>query len=278
MHLRSATDKVTEEAKLLREELHELESEIAVLKYRSGHGPDGDPRLKQAELEIAQLSHSGRKKHLQIAKALSALSRCLGAQESHPLYTRICLPKKKKKNWDQRRAKLVSIREEKLRNAYDFVMDPRHYVDPAKAQYSDERFGTAQGDFCGVRFETVQFPGVKSLQQVYDAAVYYLTNREISITERLGHITVRDDYETLDGSVYNARVLSALLDNVTMETSSLLFPKMDPDGQYGMVVPTKTNSIRTTRLSAFGRMCQLLLFSQSAKRSDEYKQTENSVN
>ncbi|ETP01253.1 hypothetical protein F441_21480, partial [Phytophthora nicotianae CJ01A1] len=28
---------------------------------------------------------------------------------------------------------------------------------------------------------------------------------------------------------------------------------------------TKRNSFRTTRLSAFGRMCQLLLFSQSAK-------------
>ncbi|ETK86670.1 hypothetical protein L915_08729, partial [Phytophthora nicotianae] len=154
-----------EEAKRLREELHGLESEVAVLKYRSGHGPDGDPRLKQAELEIAQLSHSGREKHLQIAKAQSAMSRCLLNNLIHST-----LAFASQKNWDQRRAKLVSIREEKLRNAYDFVMDPRHYVDPAKAQYSDERFETAQGDFCGVRFETVQFPGVKSLQQVYDAA------------------------------------------------------------------------------------------------------------
>ncbi|KAG7381981.1 hypothetical protein PHYPSEUDO_005395 [Phytophthora pseudosyringae] len=113
-------------------------------------------------------------------------------------------------------------------------MDPRHCVDPAKAQYSDERFETTQGDFCGVCFKTMQFPGVKSLQQVYDAAVFYLTNMEISITERLGHVTVRD-YETIDGSMYNARVLSKVFDNVTMETSSLLFPKMDPDGEYGMV-------------------------------------------
>ncbi|KAF4128841.1 hypothetical protein GN958_ATG21958 [Phytophthora infestans] len=188
--------------------------------------------LKQAESEIAQLSQTARKQHLQIAKAQSAISRCLGVQQSHPLYTRICLPK----DWDQRRAKLVSIREEKLRNAYDFVMDPRRYIDPVKAQYSDERFETADGDFCGVRFETVQFPEVESLQQVYDAAMYYLTSMEISITERLGHVTVRDDYETIDGSVYNARVLSTVHDNVTMETSSLLFPKMDPDGEYGMVV------------------------------------------
>ncbi|KAL3664092.1 hypothetical protein V7S43_010977 [Phytophthora oleae] len=59
---------------------------------------------------------------------------------------------------------------------------------------------------------------------------------EISITERLGHITVRDDYETIDGCVYNARVLSTVHDNVTMETSSLLFPRFHPNGKYGIVV------------------------------------------
>ncbi|EGZ29335.1 hypothetical protein PHYSODRAFT_263495 [Phytophthora sojae] len=91
-------------------------------------------------------------------------------------------------------------------------------------------------DFCGVRFETMKFPGVKFLQQVYDAAVYYLTNMEISITERLGHVTVRDDYDSCHGSMYNARVLSTVYDDVTLETSSLLFPKMDAEGKYGMVV------------------------------------------
>ncbi|KAG4054645.1 hypothetical protein PC123_g10230 [Phytophthora cactorum] len=77
-----------------------------------------------------------------------------------------CLPK----DWNQRRAKLVSIREEKIRNAYNFVMDPKRFVDIDKTTYSDELFESPEGDFCGIRFETVQFPGVKSLQQVYDAA------------------------------------------------------------------------------------------------------------
>ncbi|KAF4323517.1 hypothetical protein BBO99_00006846 [Phytophthora kernoviae] len=152
-------------------------------------------------------------------------------QQSYPLYTRICLSK----DWNQRKAKLVEIRDQKLRSAYSFVMDPRRYVDPDKTRYSDERFETAQGDFCGVRLETVQFSGVKSLQQVYDAVVYYLTNMEISITEQLGHITVRDDYEIIDGSVYNARVLSTNQHNVVIETSSLLFAKFDADAGYGMV-------------------------------------------
>ncbi|RLN56885.1 hypothetical protein BBJ29_002699 [Phytophthora kernoviae] len=160
------------------------------------------------------------------------MSRCMGSQQSHPLYTRICLPK----DWGRRQAKLMGIYEQKIRNAYNFVMDPKRYVNPTTAHYSDERFETAQGDFCGVHLETVQFPGVKSLQQVYDAAVYYLTNMEISITERLGHITVRDDYETIDGSVYNARVVSRNQHNVVIETSSLLFTKLDVDAGYGLVV------------------------------------------
>ncbi|KAF1791662.1 hypothetical protein GQ600_12045 [Phytophthora cactorum] len=199
-----------------------------VLKYRSGHGSYVDPELQQVEMENGKLSQTARKQHLEVAKGQSAMR----DPAISPTYTRICLPK----DWGKRRNKLVSIREEKLRNAYDFVMDPRHYVDPAKAQYCDERFETTEGDFCGVRFETVQFSWSQVTPASYDAAVYYLTNMEISITECLGHITVRDDYETINGSVYNARVLSTVLDNVTMETSSLLFPKMDPDGKYGMVV------------------------------------------
>lgn len=178
------------------------------------------------------MRESVRAQQLHVAKMQSAISQCLRSQQHYPLYTRICLPK----DWNGRRAKLISIRDEKLNNAYKFIMDPKRCVETDKTTYSDELFESEEGDFCGVRFETVQFPGVKSLQQVYDAAVYYLTNMEISITERLGHVTVRDDYETIDGCVYNARVLSTVRDDVTMETSSLLFPKFDPDGKYGMVV------------------------------------------
>ncbi|KAG7381980.1 hypothetical protein PHYPSEUDO_005394 [Phytophthora pseudosyringae] len=223
-----------EKARELRDEVRRLESQVTVLKIRSaGSGQESlvDVELTQTQEENAKLSESIRVQQLQVATMQSALSQSLRSQRSHPLYAFISLPK----DWNQRRVKLMSIRKEKLRNAYNFVMDPRRYADIDKTTYSDELFESPEGDFCGVRFETVQFPGVKSLQQVYDAAVFYLTNMEISITERLGHVTVRDDYEIIDGSVYNARVLSKVFDNVTMETSSLLFPKMDPDGEYGMV-------------------------------------------
>ncbi|KAG6621989.1 uncharacterized protein IUM83_07378 [Phytophthora cinnamomi] len=224
-----------EEAKELRQEVRKLESQVAVLTLRSaepGQESEVDAMLKQAEQENAKLRDSARKKQLQVAEMQSAMSRCLGDQRTHPLHTRICLPK----DWGQRKAKLMAIREEKLRNAYNFVMDPIHFVDVDRTTCSDELFESEEGDFCGVRFDIVQFPGVKSMKQVYDAAVFYLTNMEISITERLGHITVRDDYDSVDGSLYNARVSSSVRNDITMETSSLLFPKMDPEEKYGIVV------------------------------------------
>ncbi|EEY68264.1 uncharacterized protein PITG_04686 [Phytophthora infestans T30-4] len=200
-----------------RREVRKLKSQVIVLKLRSEQESGVDDSLKQTQAENTTLSESIRAQHLQIAKMQSAMSQYLV-------------------NWNKRRAKLVSIREEKLRNAYNFVMDLKRIVGSDKTTISDELFESPEGDFCGIRFKTVQFPGVKSLQQVYDVALYYLTNMEVSITERLGYVTVRDDYETIDGIVYNARVLSTAHDTVTMETSSLLFPKMDPDGEYGIVV------------------------------------------
>ncbi|KAG7390464.1 hypothetical protein PHYBOEH_007034 [Phytophthora boehmeriae] len=242
-----------EQAKLLHEEVRRLESEVAVLKIRSTDSsqvPVGDRVLEQAAVKNALLRHSAREQQVQIAKAQSAMSRCMGCQNAHPLYTRICLPK----DWSQRQAKLLGIYELKLRRAYNFVMDPKRLIDPSKAQFSDERFETSRGDFCGVRFETVHFPGVKSLQQVYDAAVYYLTNMEISITERLGHITVRDDYETIGGNVYNARVMSTNQHNVVIETSSLLFTKLDVDAGYGMVVLDSVDEDELYPYSPAGRV------------------------
>ncbi|ETP53274.1 hypothetical protein F442_01787 [Phytophthora nicotianae P10297] len=74
---------------------------------------------------------------------------------------------------------------------------------------SRELFETDNGDISSLRSTVVHFPGVESLRQVFEALWFYLTNMEISISERLGHITVREDYDMIDGIAYNARILSS---------------------------------------------------------------------
>lgn len=130
----------------------------------------------------------------------------------------------------------MQIREEKLKNAHSFMLGTSSVEDSHNRQYSDERFETAQGDLCGVRLETATFPGVSSIQQVFDAIMLYFSSNEICILKHLGHTTVRDERDCIDGKIYNSRVLSTNEAGVTVEASTLVLPHLSPDGRYGMVV------------------------------------------
>eukprot|EP00644_Phytophthora_capsici_P014711 jgi/Phyca11/10660/fgenesh1_pm.PHYCAscaffold_53_\ len=124
----------------------------------------------------------------------------------------------------------------KLRNAYEYIMARSSHSQPEKMQLSDERFESAQGDLCCVRYETIHFRGVESLEQVYNALIFYLTNMEISISERLGNITVRDDYDSIEGTAYNSRISSTEDCGVTTEMNAVSFPQLFGKDELGVGV------------------------------------------
>lgn len=224
-----------EEQSALQQEIERLESQVAVLKTRSlppEEAAKADPVLRRREAENVALTSVLRHQQLHVANAQSLLSRCLGDQFTHPLYTRIKLTK----DWPERRATLRAIRAEKLRNAYEYIMARSSHSQPEKMQLSDERFESPQGDLCCVRFETVHFRGVESLEQVYNALIFYLTNMEISISERLGHITVRDDYDSIEGTAYNSRIASTEDCGVTTEMNAVSFPQLFAKDELGLGV------------------------------------------
>uniref|UniRef100_K3X389 Uncharacterized protein n=1 Tax=Globisporangium ultimum (strain ATCC 200006 / CBS 805.95 / DAOM BR144) TaxID=431595 RepID=K3X389_GLOUD len=112
-------------------------------------------------------------------------------------------------DWDERRQTLLAMKEQKITNAYEYVAARSKFLDPLKSHISDERFENAQGDYCCVWFDTIQFENVKSVKQVFDAFVFYLLSMEISITERLGNLTIRDDYDFVhDNTMSSYRLLS----------------------------------------------------------------------
>ncbi|KAG6946206.1 hypothetical protein JG688_00016166 [Phytophthora aleatoria] len=224
-----------EEQSALQHEIEQLESQVAVLKSRSlppEESAKADPVLQRREAENATLTSLLRHQQLHVANAQSLLSRCLGDQHTHPLYTRIRLTK----DWSERRATLRAIRAEKLRNAYEYILARSIHSQPEKMQLSDERFESSQGDLCCVRFETIHFRGVESLEQVYNALIFYLTNMEISISERLGHITVRDDYDSIEGTAYNSRIASTEDCGVTTEMNAVSFPQLFGRDELGLGV------------------------------------------
>uniref|UniRef100_H3HEB0 AAA+ ATPase domain-containing protein n=1 Tax=Phytophthora ramorum TaxID=164328 RepID=H3HEB0_PHYRM len=69
--------------------------------------------------------------------------------------------------------------------------------------FSENRFENEHGDMCCIRFDTVHYPGVASLQQVFDALSFFMTNMEIVISEQLGHVMLRDDYDTIEEEAFH---------------------------------------------------------------------------
>ncbi|KAG6610452.1 uncharacterized protein IUM83_06566 [Phytophthora cinnamomi] len=192
----------------LQEEVRRLQSELQQLQ----------PSRIQGDIisENAFLSSIMRQHQLEIA---SVHSICSHPMEMHPLCSHIRL----KKSWVDRNKTLLAIREQKFRAAYEYVAMRSQLTPWHQPHLSDERFETADGDVCCTLFQTVQLAGVESLKQVYDAVVFSFDNAEISISERLGHITTRYDYDGGDGNISNARIISTNEIGISTELNCVMF-------------------------------------------------------
>ncbi|KAG6610674.1 uncharacterized protein IUM83_06567 [Phytophthora cinnamomi] len=221
---RKATNtKRKEEIDGLKEEVRKLRRELklqADVRDLQPPGETGCPRppLEQVLLENKGLRSAIHRQQLDNARVQSALP---PPWEHHPLCTYIHLTK----NWHDRRRTLLGVRERKFRDAYEYITARTHSTSSASYS-SDDRFETASGDVCAVLFQSVELPGVKSLKQVYDAVVFSVNNAEISISERLGHVTTRDDYDCGVGSISNARIVSTNDIGISTEINCVMFAQL----------------------------------------------------
>lgn len=159
-------------------------------------------------------------------------------QYLRPLHSPIFLTK----NWEKRKELLLSIQERKLQDAYELVSQRSQVTEGNQAVLSDERSELNNGGTCCTIFQSVPLPGVKSVKQAYNAVLYAFNHAEISISERLGHVTVRDDYDYVDSKIYNARIVSTSDLGVETELNCAVLSRLCErdksfgDGACGMVV------------------------------------------
>ncbi|KAJ0392133.1 hypothetical protein P43SY_010820 [Pythium insidiosum] len=121
----------------------------------------------------------------------------------------------------ERRNTLLSIRREKLHRCYQFVHERLHHIPETSPYHVEERYVNAKGDRIISRFERLLFPGVQDVKQVFNALLFYLTNMEISISETLGHVTVRDDIDAVETRVSNHRVVSSTSYGIELELNAV---------------------------------------------------------
>lgn len=142
----------------------------------------------------------------------------------------------------QRKATLLALRDKKLRNAQRFIESRCHLYDPASPIIEFQQFETEQGDFCSVHCSREQYEGLQSVQQVFDVLLFSIRNIEINISEKLGHLTIREDDDSGDNNIFQNRLVSTTHTGLQLESNTAMFSgyfENDPDhedvGEYGII-------------------------------------------
>lgn len=132
-----------------------------------------------------------------------------------------------------RRQTLLSIKEEALANAEQFLLSRGQLLDVLRPYHTDGRCENAQGDFCCTAFDIIQFEDVHSVRQVWDALLFFLDNIEISVSENLGEVTLREDSEAQDEGIAHHRLVSLSRSGITEEINRVHFTRCTEAGRGG---------------------------------------------
>ncbi|KAF4139288.1 hypothetical protein GN958_ATG11504 [Phytophthora infestans] len=218
-----------DEMKRLQTQLQVLDMQLRRLQAR--------PRSAKAQIQdIVGANNSLRDvihgQQLAVAGARSMLAGMQERQSGSPLCRHIHLPRE----WWERRQVLLSLKSDMITRGYQYVVARSQHLDLMKPQLMDHRYEDAQGNFCCERFEFFHFTGVQSIKQVFEAIKYFMLNMEITISEALGHTTVREDYDTVDDgtSLWNYRLLSTDSHGITSEVNKVVLTEFfDQSVQMG---------------------------------------------
>ncbi|KAL3660380.1 hypothetical protein V7S43_014533 [Phytophthora oleae] len=218
-----------DEVKRLQTQLQVLQRQLTRLQAR--------PRSARAQiLDVANANNSLRDvihgQQLAVAGARSMLAGMQERQSGSPLCRHIHLPHE----WWERRQVLLGLKSDMITRGCQYVVARSQHLDLLKPQLMDHRYEDVEGNFCCERFEFFHFTGVQSIKQVFDAIKYFMLNMEITISEALGHTTVREDYDTVDDgtSIWNYRLLSTDSNGITSEVNKVVLAEyFDESEQMG---------------------------------------------
>ncbi|KAG2908028.1 hypothetical protein PC114_g10629 [Phytophthora cactorum] len=98
----------------------------------------------------------------------------------------------------QRHRELVAMKHAKLQTTHEFLLRRSRGLEPGRQYCEEERFETSRGDYCAVQFAVAHFRGATSVRAVFDAALFQIANVEMSMSEVLGNITIREDDDNGD--------------------------------------------------------------------------------
>lgn len=158
-------------------------------------------------------------------------------------------PTKLSKDPIQRTAGLLEMRKQRLKSAYDFMMGMLSHMDLSTDFLDQKRYVSNSGDICSERFEIVPLPEARSVKPVFEAVEAFVSDMEITMSEVMGDITVRENdipQLTTDCPVVQHRFVSSIANTVEMDTNQAAFADYWPVGPPGSGVEEVGFSINDT--------------------------------
>lgn len=161
-------------------------------------------------------------------------------QELSPIHTPIRLGHEPQ----QRQQTLVAVRERVLNEAKRFLAERSQGLDVFKVFTEQERYETTDGDYCALGFDIVPLGAScgRSAKHVFDALFFQIRNIEISFSEMMGHIVIRENDDSGDAWLSQHRLVTAITKDVVIETNAVVFADFEPEREseggreFGIIV------------------------------------------
>ncbi|KAJ8514141.1 hypothetical protein ON010_g18744 [Phytophthora cinnamomi] len=125
-----------------------------------------------------------------------------------------------------RRATLLALKSKVLEDGAKFLNNRRPRVDPLKPMREDHGYEASNGDFYATYISTMQFEN--TVKQVYDILLAYFSSIEISVSEKLGNITIREDDDNMAPGITQNRLVSTTIGGLRMESNTVYFSRYEP--------------------------------------------------
>ncbi|KAL3658928.1 hypothetical protein V7S43_016067 [Phytophthora oleae] len=210
---------------MLEKKLQAMEIHLENLRRRSTSQDDDEvsARLRQSQ----ELRDSIRGQRIIFANTQSIISEFLRA-EDHSRYEPII---RLGTDPRARHNTLLAMKQQRLQEAVYFLAERSRYM-AMDTDFTDlQRFQSDNGDVCLARFDIKPLPKAQSVRQAFDGVLKFSYNLEISISELIGDITIREnDDEDWDSSVAQHRLVTSIPPNVKVDTNSATFTQYWGDG------------------------------------------------
>ncbi|EEY70593.1 uncharacterized protein PITG_06038 [Phytophthora infestans T30-4] len=198
-----------------------------------GHADQVMARSLQVGQELRRNIHKNQQKFGQAASIMAEFSIC-NAQAGSPMHDPIFL----KRDQKSRRKVLREMKTSKLSKAEHFLRLRRPNFNLRSNCDEGRRFEMDNGDFFSERLSITQFKDARSVKQIYDLLLFYYSNIEISISEKIGHLTIRLDDDAGSRSIIQNRLMSTTVEDLKVESNTITFAQFyeHQDGDYGVIV------------------------------------------